>query len=69
MALTEDFANARRAIQIAIGPIEMGSTSSIPGIWQILYKLDQLLSWGESEYKAWFETEVMAWAEKLAADR
>ncbi|MDI1492895.1 MAG: hypothetical protein OHK93_004678 [Ramalina farinacea] len=54
---------------IAIGPIEMGSTSSIPGIWQILYKLDQLLSWGESEYKAWFETEVMAWAEKLAADR
>lgn len=54
---------------MAVQPIEMGNTRSIPGIWQILYKLDQLLSWGETEYKGWFETEVMAWAEKLVADR
>lgn len=52
-----------------MGPISIGNTRSISGIWQILYKLDQLLQWAEIEYQAWFEKEVMGWAKAVAPSR
>ena len=42
-----------------MGPYDLGNTKSIQGTWQILYKLDVILRWGENEYRAWFEAEVM----------
>ena len=52
-----------------MGPISIGDTRSIAGIWQILYKLDQLLHWAETEYQAWFDEEVMGWVKALAPRR
>lgn len=53
---------------IAMGPIRIRDTRIIVGK-QIPYKLDQLLQWGETEYRSWFEEEIMGWAKATAASR
>ena len=45
-----------------LGPFLMGATDSIEGVWQILYRLDVLVNWGTTTYKAWFEDNIMMWA-------
>lgn len=42
-----------------MGPFTMGNTSSIRDTWEILYKLDAILRWGEKDYRAWFEKQVL----------
>lgn len=43
-----------------VGPIEMGSTKSIMGIFQILDRLCRCVDWGIGEYQQWFNSEVLA---------
>ncbi|KAL9002775.1 MAG: hypothetical protein Q9188_004317 [Gyalolechia gomerana] len=47
---------------IMLGPIEIGSTSTPRGTWQVYYQLMLLVDWGANEYRAWFEKEVLGWA-------
>ena len=42
------------------GPIEMGSTRSLLGVYQILDKLCRCADWGIGEYQTWFNEQVLA---------
>ena len=43
-----------------VGPIEMGTTISLLGVYQILDKLCSCADWGIGEYQTWFNEEVLA---------
>ena len=45
-----------------LGPLPMGNTSTLGGIWQVVHQLYALVQWGRTDYRAWFEREVMGWA-------
>ena len=45
---------------IFVGPIDMGSTKSMMGIFQILDRLCRCVNWGIEEYQQWFDSEVLA---------
>ena len=47
-----------------VGPLEMGTTKSLLGIYQILDRLCRCADWGISEYKTWFNEQVLAKYEK-----
>ncbi|KAL9639767.1 MAG: hypothetical protein Q9204_000967 [Flavoplaca sp. TL-2023a] len=49
---------------IMIGPIAMGSTSTLVGIWTIVYRLNVLMEWGTTTYKKWFTDHVVTWAKE-----
>lgn len=38
-----------------VRPFEMGSTTSVKGVFKILGVLCSLASWGLADYRAWFE--------------
>ena len=42
------------------GPIEMGSTKSLVGIYNIVDKLRRCADWGIGEYQTWFNEQVLA---------
>ncbi|KAL8699387.1 MAG: hypothetical protein Q9201_006031 [Fulgogasparrea decipioides] len=50
---------------IMIGPFLMGTTVTLIGVWQIVYRLNLLIEWGTTIYRQWFEDHIMAWAERL----
>ncbi|KAL8711017.1 MAG: hypothetical protein Q9225_007184 [Loekoesia sp. 1 TL-2023] len=52
---------------IMLGPIQMGTTSTPRGTWEIYYQLMHLVEWGTVEYRAWFEKEVLGWAKSRLA--
>ena len=43
-----------------VGPIEMGTTLSLLGVYQILDKLCRCADWGTGEYQTWFNEQVLA---------
>ena len=43
-----------------VGPIEMGTTKSLLGIYQILDRLCRCADWGIGEYQTWFNERVLA---------
>ena len=43
-----------------VGPIEMGSTKSLLGVYQILDRLCRCADWGIGEYQTWFNEQVLA---------
>ena len=43
-----------------VGPVEMGSTRSTKGIFQILDRLCRCVDWGIEEYEQWFNSDVLA---------
>ena len=43
-----------------VGPVEMGSTGSTIGIFQILDRLCRCVDWGNGEYQQWVNSEVLA---------
>ncbi|KAG8526416.1 uncharacterized protein KY384_000009 [Bacidia gigantensis] len=45
--------------QIMLGPIDLGSTGSRRGIWELAHKMHLLIEWGTTEYKAWFDKNVL----------
>lgn len=47
-----------------IGPIAMGSTSTLVGVWTIVYRLNVLMEWGTTTYKKWFVDHVVTWAKE-----
>ncbi|KAL8910878.1 MAG: hypothetical protein Q9171_003877 [Xanthocarpia ochracea] len=49
---------------IMIGPIAMGSTSTLVGVWTIVYRLNVLIEWGTTTYKKWFTDHVVTWAKE-----
>ncbi|KAL8726660.1 MAG: hypothetical protein Q9166_006582 [cf. Caloplaca sp. 2 TL-2023] len=51
---------------IMIGPFHMGNTSTLVGVWMIVYRLNLLMKWGTTVYKKWFEDNVMTWATERA---
>ncbi|KAL9047053.1 MAG: hypothetical protein Q9214_000270 [Letrouitia sp. 1 TL-2023] len=51
---------------VMMGPFSMGNTANLLGIWQIVYRLNILIKWGTTTYKAWFDNEVLSWAKRLA---
>ena len=48
-----------------MGPIRMGNTSDLNGLWEIVHRLHILIEWGANEYRQWFQDNVMRWARKL----
>ena len=42
------------------GPVEMGSTTNVHGVFRILYWLCRCADWGLKEYRAWFDKEILA---------
>ena len=47
-----------------VGPLEMGTTKSLLGIYQILDRLCRCTDWGIGEYQTWFNEQVLAKYEK-----
>ena len=43
-----------------VGPIEMGSTNNLLGVYQILDRLCRCADWGVGEYQKWFNKQVLA---------
>lgn len=43
-----------------VGPIEMGSTRTIVGVFQILDMLCRCADWGTGEFQQWFNGEVLS---------
>ena len=43
-----------------VGPIEMGTTNSLLGVYQILDQLCRCADWGIGEYQTWFNEQVLA---------
>jgi len=56
------------SFQIMLGPYLMGTTTSITGIWHILYRLNVLVEWGNNEYRKWFEETVLRSLQNGGAD-
>ncbi|KAL8957920.1 MAG: hypothetical protein Q9193_004920 [Seirophora villosa] len=44
---------------ILVGPQRFGSTESITGVHEIVYKLNILVQWGVRKYQAWFKEQVL----------
>ena len=42
-----------------VGPLEMGSTSDLLGIYQILARLCSCADWGIDEYQTWFNEQIL----------
>jgi len=49
-----------------MGPMTLGSTRTVRGVWEILYRLQVLVQWSLKEYKEWFDTHIIKWARDLA---
>lgn len=47
-----------------IGPFAMGDTSTLVGVWTIVYRLNLLMEWGTTTYKDWFADNVVTWAKE-----
>ena len=43
-----------------VGPIEMGTTKSLLGIYQILDRLCRCADWGIDDYQAWFNKQILS---------
>ena len=43
-----------------VGPVEMGSTKSLLGVYQILARLCGCADWGVGEYQTWFNEQILA---------
>ena len=49
-----------------MGPLEMGSTKTVKGTFEIVWKLYILMQWGSTEYKAWFQKHILNWCRHKA---
>ena len=47
--------------QVMIGPIKFGDTTSIHGVFKILFNLEYLTMWGLAIWKPWFNSTVLDW--------
>lgn len=47
------------------GPVHMGNTSDLNGLWQIVHRLHILVEWGANEYSQWFQDNIIRWAREL----
>lgn len=52
-----------------MGAIPIGSTSSVHGIYEILYKLEMLVRWGTTEYRQWFADTILQWCRKQSGEK
>lgn len=43
-----------------MGPRRFGSTVDVNGTFEIVYKLNVLMNWGENVYRPWFKTKVIS---------
>ncbi|KAL9024457.1 MAG: hypothetical protein Q9196_006504 [Gyalolechia fulgens] len=50
---------------IMLGPQTMGNTIDSLGVWQIIYRLNVLMTWGNSVYRKWFNDHILTWAQRL----
>lgn len=53
--------------QVMMGSLSMGSTETVRGTFEILYKLYILMRWGKTDYEAWFKKYVLTWCQNRAA--
>ena len=51
---------AELVYQMMMGPEDFGTTKSIDGVWEIIYRLNLLVEWGQKEYTEWFKANVLA---------
>ena len=54
-------------LQIMMGPLSMGSTRTINGTFEIVYKLYILMKWGKTDYEVWFKKHILTWCQHKAA--
>lgn len=47
-----------------VGPVPMGTTGDLNGIYRIVYHLHTLIQWGTHEYKTWFDENVLSWCQE-----
>ena len=52
--------------KVMMGPLEMGSTKTVKGTFEIASKLYILMKWGLSEYKSWFKRHILKWCKHKA---
>ncbi|KAL8840302.1 MAG: hypothetical protein Q9170_001386 [Blastenia crenularia] len=52
---------------VMLGPFLMGTTETIVGVWQIIYRLNVIVGWGTTTYNQWFQDNVMTWARRRVA--
>ena len=46
------------------GPYHFGTTANVNGIWAIFYRLNIIVKWGITDFKAWFKDHVVASARR-----
>ena len=44
---------------VLMGPVDIGNTIGIQGVFEILHYLCQCADWGLKEYREWFEREIL----------
>ena len=44
---------------VLMGPVSIGNTMGVQGVFEILQYLCQCADWGLSEYRGWFEREIL----------
>ena len=49
-----------------MGPLHMGSTTTIRGTFEIVYKLYVLMKWGITDYEPWFKKHILTWCRHKA---
>lgn len=49
-----------------MGPIAMGTTSTVRDTFEIVYKLYVLLKWGKTHYEPWFKKHILQWCKHKA---
>lgn len=55
--------------QLMMGPENLGSTATLTGTWDIIFRLHVLMEWGTTEYRTWFETHILGWCKKRCSSR
>ncbi|KAL9123599.1 MAG: hypothetical protein Q9217_006984 [Psora testacea] len=50
-------------VLIMMGPEHFGLTANVKGVWEILYRLQVLINWGNNEYREWMNNHIMSWAQ------
>lgn len=53
-------------VQLMLGPFPMGTTATLVGAWQIVYRLNILIKWGTTTYSKWFQEQIIGWARDRA---
>lgn len=51
---------------VMMGPYKLGSTLDTIGAWAIVFKLNFIAHWGETQFRPWFKDNIMNWCRWIA---